>query len=153
MTDDIREAVARALLDFDGGQFGEDPQVDRAHLEMADAALAALTASAGDVAGLVERGRGFGRLIRESEGIAGFHLKGAVEPWGEDETTPDDLADALTAQAAENARLREAARKLDRLLVRFDKQAESEEYPDAVTWGDVRKAVRDLTTGGRDDLS
>lgn len=57
---------------------------------------------------IVSRLRGFGEMIRESQGIAGFHLNGDVEPWDDLETAPDDAADEIERLRRENANLKTA---------------------------------------------
>ena len=59
---------------------------------------------------IISRLRGLGEMIRESEGIAGFHLNGAVEPWDDLETAPDEAADEIESLHA-RAKAAEAALK------------------------------------------
>lgn len=55
-----------------------------------------------------DRLRLLGAIMRESQGIAGYHLNGDIEPWGNLEPTPDEAADALAALETERDKLREA---------------------------------------------
>lgn len=112
--------------------------------EVADACLRAVEALTPpeDVARLVETGRMFGRLIRSSQGIAGYHMNGDVEPWDDLEDVPDALADALTAQSAA---LAQVTRERDG--VRLNLSIRTDELREATARAEAAEAqVSALTT-------
>lgn len=93
-------------------------------------------------ASLVSRLRGFGEMIRESEGIAGFHLNGDVEPWDDLEAAPDEAADRIAALESDNTRLRDILNGLCKTLIRNGNFDDGCFYYNGVTASELESSMK-----------